>query len=307
MRQTEALRGPIAVTVTPMTAFGEPNYEALRKQTDWLCGKEITGLFPCSSTGEFIKFRAEEQRRILRTVASVNARRKRLIAGACGACLRDVLQSIGAAAEYGYDACVVCPPYYYPQTQADIIRFYTRVASEAREMKMILYNVPFFTTGLTLDTVRSLMDVENIVGIKDSSANMKQIAHTNQVKPERFLVYSGTDDCLLPALAAGCDGSMTALAGSMPEWIAMLYQRFREGNIAEAMRLQHSALPLLRAADSLPFPFGYKLLAEARGLEIGPLPLENERISAVRARIQAEVQKLLQGGVADESNGLAGL
>ncbi len=306
MERIEGLGGAFAVTVTPTTDRGAPDYGELRRQTAWLCGQDIAGLFPCSSTGEFIKFEAAERSRILQTVAEENAGRKRLIAGACGAGAREVLQGVETAARCAYDACVVCPPYYYPQSQEDILRFYTRIAAEAGGMKIILYHVPFFTTGLELSTIQSLAQVDSIIGIKDSSANMKHIAHTVQMTPERFRVYTGTDDCLLPSLAAGCAGSMTALAGILPEWIASVYREWERGNITEARKKQNAVLPLLRIADSLSFPAGYKLAAEARGLEIGPLPVASERIAETRRAIRDELAKLSREGFIDESNGMGG-
>jgi len=277
MQHLDTLKGPVAVTVTPVTKEYKPDYEELQRQTDWLCNSGITGLFPCSSTGEFVKLQPEEKIKVLKAVAQQNQGRKKLIAGACGASAEEVLRYTEAAKEYGYDACVVCPPYYYPQNQADILHFYQKLAQNAGGMAIMMYHVPFFTTGLALDTIQQLMQEGQIVGIKDSSANMKQIAHTNQIKPDGFLVYTGTDDCLLPALTAGCDGSMTALAGILPEWITAVYQSWERRNFENAYRIQRSVLPLLRLADSLPFPAGYKLLQS--GLSRKRFPLKRRRKS----------------------------
>ncbi len=309
MNQIDALRGPCAVTVTPVTEQCIPDYKELQRQTAWLCKKNITALFPCSSTGEFIRFTMEEKRNILKTVAVENSGRKKLIGGACGSCVNEVLQYIEAAAEYGYDACVVCPPYYYPQKQEDIINFYLRISAKANGMKIIMYHVPFFTTGLELDTIHRLMAEELIIGIKDSSANMKQIAHTNRLKPDKFLVYTGTDDCLLSALTAGCDGSMTALAGILPEWVCSVYAKLEQNKLTEAIEIQRSILSLLSLADSLPFPLGYKLLAQARGLRTGfqSQAVSSDKIAGVCTEIEKELQKLIQGGYIDESNDLAEL
>lgn len=306
MNMINSLRGAVAVTVTPVTDRYKPDYSGLQRQTEWLCGKNITALFPCSSTGEFVGFQVEEKRHILKTVADANRGRKKLIAGACGANIHEVLQYMEYAGEYGYDACVICPPYYYPQEQEEIINFYLQAADKANGMKIIMYHVPFFTTGLDLDTIGQLMRVDAIIGIKDSSANMKRIAHTNSIKFEDFLVYTGTDDCLLPALTAGCNGSMTALAGILPEWISAVYTSLEQGNLTEAQEIQRSVLRLLRLADSLPFPVGYKLLAEARGLQIGPQlqVVAADRVSKIQVKINEELGNLIQGGYIDESNGL---
>ena len=115
-----------------------------------------------------------------------------------------------------------------------------------------------------MDTVSKLMRIPNIVGIKDSSADMKRISHLCQLHAQRedFLIYTGTDDCLLPALAAGVDGSMTAFAAAVPDWVTDVHQAFAQGNLPQATACQRRMMPLLAVADALPFPLGYKMVAQ---------------------------------------------
>ncbi len=306
MNQLESLKGPVAVTATPVIEDGRPDFAELQRQTEWLCGKEITALFPCSSTGEFVRFQFSEKAEILRVTAQAAQGHKKLIAGICGASAGESEDLLERAKEYEYDACVICPPYYYPQSQEDIVGFYREIADRAEGMKLILYHVPFFTSGLSLDTICRLMEREEIVGIKDSSANLKQMTQLNGMKSNGFLVYTGTDDCLLPALVSGCDGSMTALAGIIPEWVSGIYQAFRENDLQAGQKRQRSVLPLLRLADSLPFPLGYKLLAKIRGLKIG-VPFQtvsDSQLQAVEERMRQELRELTQGGYVDEGSGL---
>ena len=169
----------------------------------------------------------------------------------------------------GYDACLVCPPYYYPLSQTAVYDFYKTVCEDSRDYAVIGYHVPFFTTGIEIPTFEKLLDIPNFVGMKDSSAMMKRISHLCQITANKrpdFAVYTGTDDCLFPALCAGCFGSMTALAATMPKQIRAIYNAFDAQDIKTAMRINHSILPIIRQADSLTFPVGYKLLAKANGL-----------------------------------------
>ena len=284
----------VAVTVTPFKQACHPDFELIAGQTEKLSRKDIDAIFPCASTGEFVRISAEEKIEILRTVSQCNIGQKRLIAGACDASEDGVIQFLKAAKRYAYKACVVCPPYYYGLSQDDVLRFYQLVCEAAEGMPIIAYHVPFFTTGIELDTLCRLLEIHNLVGIKDSSANMKRIAHTcNIVRQERpaFAVYTGTDDCLLPALCAGCTGSMTALGASMPDIIRAIYQAFYRKDLDCAMSLQQLILPILREADRFPFPMGYKLLSEAVGWEVGNI--EWEKYSGAQDTLE-RMKKLLQ-------------
>jgi 4-hydroxy-tetrahydrodipicolinate synthase len=257
------LRSAIGVTVTPFTLDWQVDLDTVRIQAEHLSDSQITGVFPCASTGEFPYLSFAEQRAIyLATKEGIDGK-KTLIAGACTPNLRQSIACAQMAGELKYDACVACPPYYYPHTQEEIFTFYRELAA-ASPIPVILYHVPFFTSGIAMETVSKLMHISNIVGIKDSSADMKRISHLCQLHTQReeFLIYTGTDDCLLPALAAGVDGSMTAFAAAVPDWVTDVYRAFTEGNLTQAATCQRRMMPLLAVAGALPFPLGYKLVAQ---------------------------------------------
>ncbi|MDD3213294.1 MAG: dihydrodipicolinate synthase family protein [Eubacteriales bacterium] len=258
------LRGAIGVTVTPFGKDWQVDLDTVRRQAERLSETKITGVFPCASTGEFPHLSPMEQRAVYQATREGIANRKTLIAGACAPNLRRSIECAEMARDLGYDACVACPPYYYPLMQEEIYTFYRELA-KASALPIIMYHVPFFTSGIDADTVRKLMRIPEIIGIKDSSANLKRIAHLCRLHDERpdFLVYTGTDDCLFPALAAGVDGNMTAFAAGAPELVTDVYEAFAAGDLAGAAKRQRRMMPLLAAADALPFPLGYKLVAQA--------------------------------------------
>lgn len=258
------LRGAIGVTVTPFKDDWHADLDAVRAQAARLEQSHIAGVFPCASTGEFTHMTMEEQRAVLFATRDGLDGRKALIGGACAPNLRQAIAYARLAKEAGCDACVACPPYYYPLSQKEIEAFYRELA-RAAELPVIMYHVPFFTSGIEADTVERLAKINHIIGIKDSSANMKRITHLCQLHDSQpdFLIYTGTDDCLFPALCAGVDGSMTALAASLPDLVSQVYKAFFEGDLQKAGEHQRRMLPVLKAADALPFPLGYKLVAEA--------------------------------------------
>ena len=278
----------VAVTVTPFREGCRPDLEEISRQTETLCQSGADALFPCASTGEFVCMETEDKLAVLETVARQNRGRKALFAGAADASLDGVLRYVEAAKRWSYDACVICPPYYYPLSQEDVYRFYKSVSDAAEGMPVYAYHVPFFTTGIEADTFRRLLELPSIAGMKDSAQNLKRIAHLCDVarreKPE-FELYTGTDDCLLPSLVAGCYGNMTALTASMPEAICAIYRAFRAGDLPGAMTAQAAILPVLRLCDSLPFPLGYKVLAKVRGLRTEDFA--DPRAAGVEAAIRA--------------------
>ncbi len=257
------LHGAIGVTVTPFDLNWQVDLESVRKQAEHLSASYITGVFPCASTGEFPHLSPMQQRAIYQATKDGLSGQKTLIAGACAPNLQQAIEYAQMAYELGYHACVACPPYYYPLTQEEIYLFYRELA-KASPLPIIMYHVPFFTSGIEIDTIKKLLRIPNIIGLKDSSANLKRISHLCQLHSVRndFLIYAGTDDCLLPALTAGVDGSMTAFAAAIPRLVSGVYQAYERDDIKTAMKYQQAMMPLLSVADALPFPLGYKLVAQ---------------------------------------------
>lgn len=269
--ELETLWRMVGVTVTPFSGANKPDLEEIAAQTERLAASPVDGILPCASTGEAVKMDPEDRLRVLETVAQANQGRKVLLAGACDSSASGVLRSVEAAKRLNYEACVVCPPYYYGLSQQAVFDFYREICAAAEQMPIIGYHVPFFTTGIEIPTFLRLLELDNFVGMKDSSANLKRIAHLCDLAAAQrpaFRVYTGTDDCLLSALCVGCAGSMTAFGASLPKQIAAIYDAFDQRNLPEAMERQRSILPILRVADVQTFPDGYKLLAKAAGLHL---------------------------------------
>jgi 4-hydroxy-tetrahydrodipicolinate synthase len=289
--------GAIGVSVTPLLKGDKPNYDELRKQMEELCSSEIDGIFPCSSTGGYPRLSLEDKLKIMEETAKINAGRKILIAGACAVSLDEIKLYIDKAQELGYDACFTCPPYYYPLSQGEVLNYYKEICAYAGDMPVIAYNVPFFTTPIEIGTFKELVKIPNLIGMKDSSGNMKKIAHecdvARRIDPN-FVIYSGTDDCLLSALIAGCKGSMTAFGAIFPGLIKGIYENFESGNIKKAQKIQYKMLPMLRLADTIMFPEGYKLVAKACGLNVGEIsPLCDKKVvEDLYNQIQDEMENI---------------
>ena len=280
----------VAVTVTPFDSREKVIIPEVKKQTEEICNSPADAILPVASTGDYVKLDLAERLEVFSAVAEVNRGRKKLIASACDTSAARVLQTIHAVKKMGYDACLVCPPYYYPLSQDAVYEFYKTVCEGAGDFPVIGYHVPFFTTGIEIPTFEKLLEIPNFVGMKDSSALMKRIAHLCEIalaKRPDFAVFTGTDDCLFPALCAGCFGSMTALAATMPQQIRGIYDAFDKRDMDKAMDINRRILSIIRQADSLTFPVGYKLLAKAKGLNTyeGDTPEQKQVLENIQAML----------------------
>lgn len=265
------IKGPFATMVTPFKEGNIVDEEALTKEVDALCNTGITGVFPLATTGEFPFFSIEEKRRCLEITARVNNGRKAMIAGACGVNYSESMEIIKIAAELGYDACIACSPYYYTQSADELVKYYTALCANPYGMKILMYNIPAFTSEVPMSVVAEMIKNPNCVGIKDSSGNMRRMRQAAHLKDEAgrhdFIVYCGSDDIILPALVAGCEGSLSAMSVCMPELVSEMYKAYTEGRLSDAQEYQDSFIELGMLADGMPFPAGYKYLTELRGLK----------------------------------------
>ena len=263
------ITGPYAVLMTPF-AFDQIDECAFTEQVRRINGTGVTGFVTNGSTAEFPLLSLPEQMKMTELAARTAGADKQLVVSACTANVVDTLQLCRHAKSVGAQAVLVCPPYYFKYTQQEREAYFTEVADRS-PVPVVLYNIPFFTQEIELDVAYRMMRHENVWGIKDSSANMKRLMHLiDRAGGSPFSVLTGTDDILTAALYAGCAGSFTAFAAIFPDRVAALYAAVAAGDAAEARRIQAGFLPLLRQADRLTFPKGYKqLMTEVTGLPFG--------------------------------------
>ena len=263
------LKGPFAVLMTPFKD-NKIDEEVFVKQVKRVNGTGVSGFVVNGSTAEFIHLSIEEQKRAIKLVADNKDADKKLIASACTSNAVDTVEIAKYAKSVGADAILVCTPYYFTYPAEQKKQYFLDVADNS-PLPVILYNIPFFTQEIDLKIAYELFDHKNIIGTKDSSANMKRLMHQLDVaKDKNVAVLTGTDDILISALFAGCVGSFTAFAAIYPNEISELYAAMDRGDYKKAREIQEFFMPLLRKADSETFPFGYKrLLGEVMGETIG--------------------------------------
>ncbi len=269
----EKLKGPFSVLMTPFCG-DKVDKKAYIEQVERLNGTDVTGYVTNGSTGEFIGLSLDEQMEISEWTANAKAANKKLIVSACTGYLADTVKLCRHAGKIGADAVLVCPPYYFKYTPKEREEYFMKVA-DLSPVPVFLYNIPFFTQELELDIIYRLLEHENIVGIKDSSANMKRLEHMVQkTQGNKVNIFTGTDDILFPALVGGVVGSMTAFATIYPNEICGIYKAVENGDYEKAKEIQFSLMPALREADKETFPKGYKKLME----KVSGIPFGNKEV-----------------------------
>ena len=176
------------------------------------------------------------------------------------------------AAEYGADGLLVVTPYYNKATQAGLIAHYTAVAKEAKA-PIIMYSVAS-RTGCNIEpaTVAALVrDVENIVGVKEASGNISQVAKIMALTDGKIDLYSGNDDQIVPILSLGGKGVISVLSNVAPKETHDMCTRFFEGDLKGSMQLQIKAIPLVEQLFCEVNPIPVKKAMQLMGMDCGRL------------------------------------
>ena len=245
--------GVYVAMLTPFHDDGLINEDELRRIVDFQIEAGVDGLFPVSSVGEYIHMRREEKVRMTAIVMEQNAGRVCVTAGVGSSHPAESIALAKKAKELGCDGVVVAPPYYFPQSQENIEKYFETIA-DAVDIPNILYNIPLFTQPLSYDLVKRLSRRKNIVGMKDSSGSMVDFLHFMdkiKIAGEDMPVLTGREEMLFPCLAMGGKGCMTATAGILPEIMVAIYDTWKIGDYDRARELQFSILLTIRAIFSL--------------------------------------------------------
>ena len=270
------LRGCGTALVTPFHQDGSIDEPALRNLVAWQVESGIDFLIPCGTTGETPTLSHDEWLRVIDITIEVVAGRVPVVPGATSNSTQDaVAKAKEVAARPGVDAILTATPYYNKPTQEGQYRHFKAIA-EAVDKPIVLYNVPG-RTGANLEpaTVGRLAEVPNIVGVKEASGNMTQIAEVCGAMPETFLVFSGDDAATLPVIALGGVGIISVASNEIPREMAEMTRAALNNDWATARSLQRKFLPLMQAnfIESSPLPVKAVLAMMGRIEEVYRLPL----------------------------------
>ena len=279
--------------VTPMKADCSINYEKLGEIIDWQIREGTDSIVICGTTGESTTMSDEEHVECIRYTVERVAGRVPVVAGAGS---NDTAYAVWLSKESkqaGADALLHVTPYYNKTSQAGLVRHFNIIA-DATDLPVILYNVPG-RTGLDIkpQTYLELSAHPNIVGIKEASGNIANIAQTAALCGDAMDLYSGNDDQILPLLSLGGKGVISVLANIMPREAHDIVQLYLDGKTAESTALQLKLMALCNALFIDVNPIPVKEAMNLMGLAVGPCRLPLVEMSAAgRDDLKAEMQKL---------------
>jgi len=270
------LRGCGTAIVTPFRQDGSIDEPALRNLVAWQVESGIDFLVPCGTTGETPTLSHDEWLQVIDVTIEVVAGRVPVMAGATSNSTQDAVEKAKeVAARPGVNAILSASPYYNKPTQEGQYRHFRAIA-EAVDKPIILYNVPG-RTGANLEpaTLARLAEVPNIVGVKEASGNIAQIAETCNAVPEHFLVFSGDDSVTLPVIALGGAGIISVASNEIPREMAEMTRAALNNDWVTARRIHRKYLALMQAnfIESNPMPVKAVLAMMGKIEEVYRLPL----------------------------------
>jgi 4-hydroxy-tetrahydrodipicolinate synthase len=263
-------QGIIPAMVTPLDKDEGLNETAMRGLVNHLIKAGVHGLFALGSQGEFWAFDAVEKRRILEIVVSEAGGRVPVFGGTTAVSTWETITLTQMAEDVGVDAVSILPPYYVSPSQQELYEHFAAIA-QATSLPILLYNNPG-RTGVKLapKTVSRLAELENIVGIKDSSGDLSLTLEYIQGTPYDFAVLMGRDTLVLAGLLYGCAGAIAATANVVPNLVVDIFERFKTGDLAGAKQAQEQLAPLRYAFGWGTFPVVVKEAVDLLGLAAGP-------------------------------------
>ena len=265
-------KGAAVAICTPFLANGEVDYDKFREQIEYQIDNGTDAIVVCGTTGEASCLSHEEHLDCIKFCTEVVDHRIPVIAGTGSNCTETAVYLSQEAEKYGVDALLVVTPYYNKSTQKGLIEHFTIVANSVN-IPMILYNVPGRTgCNILPQTAATLVnDVPNIVGIKEASGNISQIAKLMSLCGDKIELYSGNDDQIVPILALGGLGVISVLSNVAPRKTHDICQAFFDNDPALAAKRQLDAIPLCNALFCEVNPIPVKKALELQGRDRGVL------------------------------------
>jgi len=264
----------LTAMVTPFDVKGEVDYEQARKLALALLDSGSEGIVVVGTTGESPTLTRTEELRLFKEVKSAVGDRGAVIAGTGSNNTVEAVNATKGAEEAGVDGCLLVVPYYNKPTQEGLYQHFKTIA-ESTSLPCIPYNVPSRTvTNLTAETTIRLSQIENIIGIKEASGNLEQIAKIISGTKD-FRIWSGNDTDTLLILALGGYGVISVASHIVGNQINDMIYSFVNGDTEKAAAIHRRLLPLISALFVVSNPIPVKYAVNQVGFNVGKprLPL----------------------------------
>lgn len=264
-------KGAGVAIVTPFHEDGSIHYEKFAQLVEEQIAGGTDAIIVCGTTGESSTLTHEEHLDLIRFCVETVKGRIPVVAGTGSNCTETAIYLSQEAQKYGADALLLVTPYYNKATQNGLFAHYKKVADSVK-LPIILYNVPS-RTGCNImpqTAVRLCTEVENIVGIKEASGNISQVAKLQSLADGKVDVYSGNDDQIVPILSLGGKGVISVLSNVAPGQTHDICQKFFDGDVEGSTREQLRAIDLCDALFCEVNPIPVKAALNLMGKEVGP-------------------------------------
>ncbi len=277
--------------VTPFRMDGSLDEPTLRRLVERQIEAGVEFLVPCGTTGESPTLSREEHLRIVEITVEIARGKVPILGGAGGYNTAEVLALARELAGIGVDGILSVTPYYNKPTQEGLFQHYRAIA-KAISLPVILYSVQG-RTGVNIEpaTVKRLAQIENIVGIKEASANVSQMAAILNAVPDEFIVLSGDDAITLPVISLGGRGVISVVSNEIPAEMSRLTRAALQGDFQTAREIHRRFHPLMEInfVESNPIP------VKAAMAEMGLLePAWRLPLVAPKAENRARVREVLE-------------
>lgn len=286
------ITGSIVALVTPMTADGSIDFEALAQLTEWHIAEGTNAIVSVGTTGESATLNVQEHKEVIGFTVRQARGRIPVIAGTGANSTAEAIELTMAAAEAGADACLLVTPYYNKPNQKGLYAHYRAIA-EAVDIPQILYNVPGRTAcDMLPETVLRLAELANITGIKEATGDLQRCRVLVDACPEDFAVYSGDDATACNFILQGGHGNISVTANVVPGLMQEMCRLALAGDADAAHAVDARMEPLHKALflEANPIPVKWALAEMGRmqsGIRLPLVELDPIYHEQLRAALKA--------------------
>ena len=270
--------------ITPFTQSGALDEAAISRLARRQVDAGVHVLVPCGTTGETPTLTEDERRRVIELVVAQARGRALVLAGAGGYDTREVIHMANVAKAAGADGLLSVTPYYNKPTQEGLVQHYQAIANST-DLPIIVYNVPG-RTGVNIEpaTLVRLAKIPNIVGVKEASGNITQMAEICRLVPEDFLVLSGDDAITVPLMAIGGHGVISVASNEVPAEMVQMVEAFERGAMEEVRIWHRRLMPIMQVnfVEANPIPVKFALSAMGHCEPVYRLPMVPPSAAAQR-------------------------
>ncbi len=270
-----AFTGCGTAMVTPFKADGSLDEATLRKLVRRQIDEGIDFLVPCGTTGESPTLTRDEHLRVVAITVEEAAGEISVLAGAGGYNTHEVIELALECQKAGADGILSVTPYYNKPTQEGLYQHFKAIA-EAVPLPIVVYSVQSRTSvNVEPSTLGRLAEIDNVIGVKEASGSITQIANVVQEVPENFLVLSGDDVMMIPVVALGGHGVISVISNQIPRTMGQLTDCALTGDFKRARQLQRLYMPLFRVnfIETNPIPVKWGMSAMGLLEPVYRLPL----------------------------------